>query len=128
MKASYKFIFLREKKRLIEKLSGDIDFDSLMMISKEMQSHPEFSPDMDLIVDLINCKVLLTYEEMESFVEWLGTSMQRIKGRVAFITDDPLAYGTSRVFAGLSDGLQSEINFFGSIEYAERWLDEMNKK
>jgi hypothetical protein len=127
MKASYDFRIDHHKKRLFYTLSGEVDYDALIAVSKALYKEPEYSPELDCILDLREANLLIGFNEMSRFVEWLGAKQNRLKGYVAFVTKSPATYGTTRMFAGLGDELQGEIQHFESMEDAEKWLDEMNK-
>ena len=39
-----------------------------------------------------------------------------------------MTHGISRIFAALAEGLQRRIEYFGSLEQAARWLEEVRRK
>lgn len=125
MKATYDFRFDHDKKRLFYTLSGDVNYDALITITKTLYEKPGYSPELDCILDLREASLLMGFNEMSQFVAWLGTNDNRLRGYVAFVTKSPATYGATRMFAGLGDELQGEIQHFESIEDAERWLDDM---
>ncbi len=125
--ASYDFKFIPKKNRLIYTLSGDVDYDALITITRALHSDPEYSPELNGILDFTNCNLILSFDEMSRFVEWLSTNENRLRGYVAFVAKSPLTYGTTRMYAGLGDDLQDEIRYFDSIEEAAQWLEEMGK-
>jgi hypothetical protein len=125
MSYSYDFNFDHSKKLLYYTMSGEVDFDNLISITHALYADPEYYPDIDVIIDVRECDLLLGFNEMSQFVQWLGTRENRIRGYVAFVAGAPSTYGTTRMYGGLGDELQGEINYFASIEAAEKWLEDM---
>lgn len=127
MKATYEFSFDHGKKRLLYTLSGDVSYNDLIEISEALYRKPEYSPDLDCILDLSGSNLLMGFDDMSNFVEWLGAREKRLRGRLAIIANSPATYGTSRMYAGLGDKLQGEIKYFESIGHAEKWLDDLKQ-
>lgn len=127
MSSSYQFKFDHSKKRLLQTFSGDIDFAKLISLTIKLHNDPDYSPDMDCILDLSDCNLLLSFDDMSRFVEFLTNTEKRLRGHLAIIAKSPATYGTTRIFAGLGEDLQGEINYFQSIADAEKWLEGLNK-
>lgn len=127
MSSSYQFKFDHSKKRLLQTFTGDIDFAKLISLTSKLHNDPDYSPDMDCILDLSDCNLLLSFDDMSRFVEFLANTDKRLRGHLAIIAVSPATYGTTRIFAGLGEDLQGEINYFQSIADAEKWLEGLNK-
>ena len=127
MSSSYRFKFDHSQNRLLQTFIGDMDFAKLISLTIKLHNDPEYSSDMDCILDLSDCNLMLSFQDMSRFVEFLANTEKRLRGHLAIIAKSPATYGTTRMFAGLGEDLQGEINYFHSIEDAEKWLEELNK-
>lgn len=124
MAGSYKFTFYSDERYFIEKFLGEINFDSLMMITKALYAHPEYTPDSNAILDLRHCRLNLDFDDLFAFVKFLSTSKQRVRGRCAIVTQSMANFGTTRMYAGLGEDMQEDIQYFENMEDALLWIEQ----
>lgn len=123
-----KFEFDHNKNIVIETFTGDVDYDKLLTVTKALHTHPEYSPDMNAVLDLSEAALLLNFDEVEDFVEWLSAQKNRLTGYCAFITKSALTYGGTRMYLGIGEDLQKKTRYFDSLDEAIAWIEDMCRK
>ena len=93
-------------------------------IQSEMEKFFETCPNKDAIWDFTNADMkAITREDMERLYGFLAANAsKRDGGRTAFVAQNDLEFGLSRMAEMLTDSLPYERRTFRSIEEAIAWL------
>lgn len=123
-----KYQIIPEKNLIIETFSGRVTLDDVVSFLKGILDDPDYSPELNGIVDFREADLDVSYDEIRGLVDWLASRETRARGYWAFVTDRPVTHGISRIFAALAEGLQRRIEYFGSLEQAARWIEEVRRQ
>jgi hypothetical protein len=114
-----------ESKIIFVKAKGIITVNDLIENEKKIMNDPHFESNLNTLVDFTHAKPAdnVNFQSIDisrQFVE----SIQQIRGKCkwAFIAPNDAAYGVSRMFSMLSNGLSIESEVFRSEEEAKKWL------
>jgi len=108
------------------KATGTLRFEEAMPVIK---SFYEGEPTQHVLWDLTGISdILLTSKEVESIVAYLPRyDGKRPGGKTAFVVQEDLVYGMSRMFQIQNELRNSpyQVEIFHTIEEATKWLDEI---
>jgi hypothetical protein len=81
---------------------------------------PRVDPESSGLLDLREAEVDVTFGDLSQFVDRLRDVPRNTRGRVAVVAPDPVAYGTSRMFATLQN-LVTHLRVFTDYDEARAW-------
>lgn len=119
---------LADQRLTIMALAGTVTLDSMLAVVDRLYTDPEYVPAYDGIIDLSDSKVALNYDDMTRYFARIESDPQRMSGLVVFVTRDPVSFGMSRMYMGVSGESDSGVHFENTIEEALAWIDAMRGK
>jgi hypothetical protein len=110
---------------LVVRFRGDIAYAEEMAAVNEAFADPRIKPNMRVLVDRSEARMISTAEEAKTHAEFISRSAG-VPGAptVANVVSRDADYGTIRIFeALLDDKLANTFRLFRSMEEACLWLD-----
>src|SRR5579872_7433255 len=111
---------IREQRRVITRMFGDVSYDDVMSVDRELMATAEFDTSFDQLVDLTGI------DKVNVSTEWLRNHAQMSKSfakssRCAIVVSSDFVYALARVYASVQTD-RNEFQIFRSFAEAESWL------
>ena len=107
-------------------ITGELSLEDVMKAMVNLFTHPEFRPDMAILVDISNGSAeTLSQEDIDEFVN-LTRAMgeKRGSGRSAILAAKDLDYGIGRIIQALLDDTTRDLRVFRDRDVCLQWLLE----
>lgn len=123
MKNSY-YTYVEEKKLLIECYCGEIEFEDIVELKKEIEANLKEEAKINILIDIQEDISTLSIEKLDKFIQFYQNSEFISKiGSMAVVTDTPSQVAKTML---LIDGLNENnipIKVFSSVKSAVNWLN-----
>lgn len=118
----YTFSIHPEQNLIRQTLWGRVTVDELRDIATRIWAHPHHRPRMDVLADLRNAEVDVSYEQMTDYTRFLAGNSTI--GRQAIVVTRQLEFGLARMYEQLTENhmLRADLRVFLDMEAAERWM------
>jgi hypothetical protein len=120
---SVHYTYNKEKDILYGTIGDNVTIDELKIILTEISSSKEFPPDVKALWDIRKLdfsKINADFGKQLILARKKNTSRGNTK--IAILADQDLAYGMSRMYESMSEGMPQTIMVFKELEKAEDWL------
>ncbi len=105
------------------RFSGLVALRELEMARAELEAMPGFRPGLDRLWDQRDCRIELSTEEVRWLADaWRAAEAVHGRRRVAYLVEDPVAWGLNRMFEALRDSTAASFGLFRSFPEARDWL------
>jgi hypothetical protein len=123
VKNSY-YTYVEEKKLLIECYCGEIEFEDIVELKKEIEANLKEEAKINILIDIQEDISTLSIEKLDKFIQFYQNSEFISKiGSMAVVTDTPSQVAKTML---LIDGLNENnipIKVFSSVKSAVNWLN-----
>jgi len=111
--------------RITTRVFGEVTIDEALQHFDEISADPRFEPDLDVLLDLTDCKTLPEADGIRTAAARVtaGRSILRF-GRLAIVVASEVLFGSFRMFHTLSESAFSEAQIFRDRDEALQWLGE----
>ena len=118
----YTFSIHPDRNLIRQTLWGRITADDLREISSRERADPNYRPHMDVLADLRNAELDVSYDQMTDYSRFLAGASTI--GRQAIVVSRQLEFGLARMYEQLTDHnvLRTDLRVFLDMEAAESWL------
>jgi hypothetical protein len=120
---SVHYTYNKEIDILYGTIEDNVTIDELQIILTEISSSKDFPPDVKTLWDIRKLdfsKINSDFARQLINVRKQNTS--RGNAKVAILAEQDLAYGMSRMYESMSDGMPQTIMVFKELKKAEDWL------
>ena len=118
----YDLFIDKELNVAFERFQGEITMQDFIGAIQESAAHPDWVAGKDLLTDLREAQLSLSYDEMTMVVESIPASQQIDKNAIVVRRD--MEYGMARMFEMLSEKTVhwNEYRIFRDMDEAKQWL------
>lgn len=106
----------------IEEYQGKVGLADLKDIVRAVVSDPDWSPDLNGLVDFTKAELELSANDVLRLALMLRQEQNRTRGWVVFVVSNSVAFGVVRML-GYWARSTDRFRIFSSREEAEKWLD-----
>jgi hypothetical protein len=111
--------------RITTRVFGEVTIDEVLQHLDEVSADSGFEPDLDLLLDLIDCKTLLDADQIRTAAERMTADLSSFRfGRLAIVVVSDAIFGMTRMFHAFSEAAFSDAQIFRDRDQALQWLDE----
>lgn len=112
-----------ERNLIRRTLWGRITVDELRDMIASLRSDPHYRAQMDVLVDLRNAEVDISYDQMTDYTRYLAGNNSTV-GRQAIVVSRQLEFGLARMYEQLTENtvLRTDLRVFMDMEEAELWI------
>lgn len=114
MGANLRYAIFPEKMLLVERMSGPVSYQDVVVLTKEVWGDGLYDKSYDGIIDIRQASIDMGHSGLESFVQLLLASESASEGRVAVISSKP-------VETALSYLLANKLTKGGSVSVFSTW-------
>jgi hypothetical protein len=120
---SVHYTYNKEKDMLYAAAEDNVSIEELTTVLNEISSSDIFSPDVKTLWDIRK----LDFSKIDSdfarqLINVRKQNTSRGNAKVAILAEQDLAYGMSRMYESMSDGMPQTIMVFKELKKAEDWL------
>ena len=120
---TYTYEFLSEAGCFVVTCSGRVSAQDMLELVVALESHPEFRPGLNRLVDFRSATMFLSAEQVAAISrEIRDRDGLHGKRRVAFVVDDDVSYGVLRMAVGHSVLAQFELRVVRDQDEAKEWI------
>jgi SpoIIAA-like len=104
-------------------LWGKVDAEDLHELTSAMWRDPQYRGKMNILVDVREAQVNISYDGMVQFARFLLSNKQEM-GKQAIVVRRQLEFGIARMFEQLTahNVRREDLKVFLDVEAAEHWL------
>jgi hypothetical protein len=111
--------------RITTRAFGDVTIDEVLQHFDELSADSSYEPDLDVLLDLIDCKTLADADEIRIAAARVTADLATLRfGRLAIVVGSEALFGMLRMFHTLSESAFSETQIFRDRDEALQWLGE----
>lgn len=112
-----------ERNLIRQTLWGRITVDELRDIITSLRKEPHYRAQMDVLADLRNAEIDISYDQMTDYTRFLAGS-NSTAGRQAIVVSRQLEFGLARMYEQLTENtvLRTDLRVFMDMEEAELWI------
>lgn len=96
--------------------------DDLRSFLEVMAQHPDFDPEMGVVVDFTKVKTVPASAEIEKYMAYLGGQGDRRNVKRAILVENDLQYGMARVAAAYGEHYSLRVQVYRDLDSALAWL------
>ena len=112
-------------RRITTQAFAEVTIDEVLAHFDELSVDPTYETDLDVLLDLVDCKTLPGIDEIRSAAGRVTADLSSLRfGRLAIVVVSDALFGMLRMFHTLSEAAFSDAQFFRDRDQALRWLDE----
>ncbi|MBI1318541.1 MAG: hypothetical protein GC168_06295 [Candidatus Hydrogenedens sp.] len=104
-----------------ECFSGSVTLPEVLAFLQRIQQDPAWCTDLDGLADFSHATIDMDYASMLNLASLFETDPNVSHGCWAFVVDNPLNVGMTRMFKSLTEGVHT-LRLFNSREAALAWL------
>ncbi|PHR00096.1 MAG: hypothetical protein COB29_16260 [Sulfitobacter sp.] len=126
---NFRYYIDTSAKCIFTKYSNVLTFHSFADRTGKAETHPDFDPDFHSIVDISDCDVRLSSDEIREMAKIAGKIYEnQTLGKDAFIVNSVIGHGLTRMFTSSIPNYQARSQIFdistGSVaQDLKAWLD-----
>jgi NAD(P)-dependent dehydrogenase (short-subunit alcohol dehydrogenase family) len=111
--------------RITTRAFGEVTIDEVLQHFDELSADPSYEPDLDVLLDLIDCKTLANADEIRTAAARVTADLSTLRfGRLAIVVASEALFGMLRMFHSFSESAFSEAQIFRDRDEALKWLDD----
>jgi hypothetical protein len=111
--------------RITTRVFGAVTIDEAFQHLDELSADPSYEPDLDVLLDLIDCETLLDTDQIRVAAARVTADLSTLRfGRLAVVVASEVLFGSLRMFHTLSESAFSEAQIFRDRDEALQWLGE----
>jgi hypothetical protein len=111
--------------RITTRVFGAVTIDEAFQHLDELSADPSYEPDLDVLLDLIDCETLLDTDQIRVAAARVTADLSTLRfGRLAIVVASEAFFGMLRMFHTLSESAFSEAQIFRDRDEALQWLGE----
>jgi len=112
-------------RRITTRAFAEVTIAEVLAHFDELSADPTYETDLDVLLDLVDCKTLPGIDEIRSAAGRVTADLSSLRfGRLAIVVVSDALFGMLRMFHTLSEAAFSDAQFFRDRDQALRWLDE----
>jgi hypothetical protein len=109
--------------RITTRVFGEVTIDEAFQHFDEISADPKYEPDLDVLLDLIDCKTLPEADGIRTAAARVTADLSILRfGRLAIVVASEVLFGSFRMFHTLSESAFSEAQIFRDRDEALQWL------
>lgn len=112
----FTFYIDKVQKTIIEQFSGEVTLAKVTKILPSIWAHPDYSNELNAIVDLRNCTLHFSESEMDMFMQTVLADNRAIRGKVAIIVSKPLEAAVGSLYGAKVKAAHSSSVFCSNSE------------
>jgi hypothetical protein len=111
--------------RINTKAFGEVTLAEVLEHFDELAADPDYEPEFDVLLDLVDCKTLPDVREVRSAAERVTAEASSLRfGRLAVVVASEALFGMLRMFHALAESAFSDAQVFRDRDDALAWLGE----
>jgi hypothetical protein len=111
--------------RITTRVFGAVTIDEAFQHLDELSADPSYEPDLDVLLDLIDCETLLDTDQIRVAAARVTADLSTLRfGRLAIVVVSEALFGMLRMFHSFSESAFSEAQIFRDRDEALQWLGE----
>jgi hypothetical protein len=112
-------------RRITTRAFAEVTLEEVLEHFDELSADPSFEPELDVLLDLVDCKTLLGIDQIRSAAGRVTANLSSLRfGRLAIVVTSDALFGMVRMFHTLSEAAFSDAQIFRHRDQALRWLGE----
>ncbi len=112
-------------RRITTRAFAEVTIDEVLAHFDELSADPSYETDLDVLLDLVDCKTLPGIDEIRSAAGRVTADLSSLRfGRLAVVVASDGLFGMLRMFHTLSESVFSDAQIFRDRDQALQWLDE----
>lgn len=111
-----------EKKFLLVKISGVLDWDNLRQTAEKITTATEFPKNVDTLYDLTEMDFSNITAEFEQKLIHFRKHLDRGNAKIACLVSSDIGFGMGRMYEVFSEDLPQQVRVFREMGEAEKWL------
>jgi len=109
--------------RIQTKAFGEVTLGEVLAHFDELAADPGYEADLDVLLDLVDCKTLPEADEVRAAAEHLTAGALNLRfGRLAVVVSSEALFGMARMFHTLGEAAFSDAQVFRDRDDALAWL------
>ena len=121
MRVEATYVIHPEEGYVEEVFSGNVTYPELMAFLGTILADPAWHNGLNGLADFSDAVIAIDYESMHSIVSSFETNPNISRGRWAFVVNDPMNFGKTRMFQSLTEGMHT-MRLFTNREDGLAWL------
>jgi hypothetical protein len=115
----------RSIRRITTRVFGEVTIEEVLQHFDEALADSSFEPDLDVLLDLVDCKTLLGADQIRTAAEHMTADLSSLRfGRLAIVVVSDALFGMVRMFHTFSEAAFSDAQVFRDRDQALQWLGE----
>ena len=112
-------------RRITTRAFAEVTIEEVLEHFDELSADPCYKPELDVLLDLVDCKTLPGADEIRSAAERVTADFSSLRfGRLAIVVVSDALFGMLRMFHTLSETAFSDAQIFRGRDQALQWLGE----
>ncbi len=115
----------RSIRRITTRVFAEVTIEEVLEHFDELSADPSYEPELDVLLDLVDCKTLPDADEIRSAAGRVTADRSSLRfGRLAVVVASDALFGMLRMFHTLSETAFTDAQIFRDRDQALRWLGE----
>jgi len=115
----------RSNRRITTRAFAEVTIEEVLEHFDELSADPCYEPELDVLLDLVDCKTLPGIDEIRSAARRVTAAPSSLRfGRLAIVVVSDALFGMLRMFHTLSEAAFSDAQIFRDRDQALQWLGE----
>jgi len=111
--------------RITTRAFGEVTLDEVLQHFDELSADPRFEPDLDVLLDLVDCKTVPDADQIRTAAERVTADFTPLHfGKLAIVVASEALFGMLRMFHSFSESAFSAAQIFRDRDEALQWLGE----
>jgi hypothetical protein len=112
-------------RRITTRAFGNVTIEEVLEHFDELSADPSFKPELDVLLDLIDCKTLPSVDDIRRAAARVTASHSTLRfRRLAIAVESEALFGMLRMFHAFSDTVFSDAQIFWDRDQALQWLGD----
>ena len=112
-------------RRITTRAFGEVTIEEVLEHFDELSADPSFKPELDVLLDLVDCKTLPSADEVRRAAARVTASHSPLRfRRLAVAVESDALFGMLRMFHAFSDTAFSDAQIFWDRDQALQWLGD----
>ncbi len=113
----------RSIRRITTRAFAEVTIEEVLEHFDELSADPSYEPELDVLLDLVDCKTLPGIDEIRSAAGRVMADLSSLRfGRLAIVAVSDALFGMLRMFHTLSEAAFSDAQIFRGRDQALQWL------
>jgi hypothetical protein len=112
-------------RRITTRAFGEVTIEEGLEHLDELSADPSFKPELDVLLDLVDCKTLPSVDDVRRAAARVTASQSPLRfRRLAIAVESEALFGMLRMFHAFSDAAFSDAQIFWDRDQALQWLGD----